>query len=482
MKIAGIVLAVLTGAGVAYGGESSDLLILPETPPTIERLKYPPLDRPAMKKQFFVAETDIDLPRVLPGAPFLPPATEEPAVVVGFYRGSYAATDAFLACVSSVTGRLFFSGSASAGESPRLAHEAYAVSYTWSSLLPSALAADAMISLTEGSRWDQRYTRYVVHPRVAWYSSSTMKASAAVQWESARIHGGGSNDDIAGLMSLQWQPSEMQSLAITAEPVLVTAFDDRDSLLTLGTRYTAALLPAVVVGLGSRWQDGHLYPEGSISWYMMRRLSMAIEYAPGIDVPSWASLYCSSRYVLVNPSLRFPERTFSLTERLIYAQADDLTAELSFQQRSWRDYTIWEHLPGTAFMMPQSKPEAWTADWRLRVKRSGTMLTPALSISGTAPGDIPLIPPYTVDADLEYRVGAWTFGSTGQYVAARRYSTTSTAELAAYTAAAVSVTCFLPQGLEITAGADNILGASIEVQPGFTRTEPEFRAGVTAHF
>jgi len=81
-----------------------------------------------------------------------------------------------------------------------------------------------------------------------------------------------------------------------------------------------------------------LYPTGRFSYELIPDFNIWVRYKPDLAVPAFDELYTDNDYVGVNLDLRPQKRKFSLEEGMEYKLSQNLSGNISFFQRRFRNF------------------------------------------------------------------------------------------------------------------------------------------------
>ncbi|MFQ5867836.1 MAG: TonB-dependent receptor plug domain-containing protein [bacterium] len=116
---------------------------------------------------------------------------------------------------------------------------------------------------------------------------------------------------------------------------LVSSFSLTDEFLlfdrlwvNLGVEYTEKSKPFT----------SFLYPTGRLSYELIPNFNIWIRYKPGLTIPLFDELYIDNDYVGVNLDLLPQKRTFALEEGMEYEFSQNLSGNISFFQKSFKNF------------------------------------------------------------------------------------------------------------------------------------------------
>ncbi|MHB9156257.1 MAG: hypothetical protein ACYC5N_11335 [Endomicrobiales bacterium] len=477
-----LVFLLLLAAGPAQAEDEVDRFILPETPPTIERLKKPPLDQPVLRKQNFVSESDITLPPVLLALKFSPLYSERYPVSVGIWKGSFSSLGGSFAVATAQGLRMRYAADYSEGQYPRQARETNIFGYEGENYFGSDVKVNGSLDAGEYAVWTGHKNFVRLRTAAEWHAQANMDVKALLSYERGEIKAMEAGESFRGSLSLDWQPRDGHNVSFAYVPEKDTAFTAAPSFSTLDLKYTFMAGSRVLLGAGCRSQQDRLFPQAEVTWHVIPRMRMRVGFQPGIEKPSWRELYINERYVRSVPSLAFPEDSFRLSESVSYYWGENGSAEIEFSQADRRNHVYWRKEAGTEYLVPDNEPERYLSSWRLGVRHAGKVFSPRASFSYASYASLPLVPEYTLSAAVECSWRSWALTPGYDFVSARAADKSGGAPLGSYGDISLKVVKTLPAGIEVFAEGNNLLGQKIETQPGFFSDAPAFRGGTTVRF
>lgn len=476
----GMLFAAAAGLGAE---EKVDRFILPETPPTIERLKKPPLDEPVLRKQNFVSDSDISLPPVLLGLNVYRFYSDEYPVSVGLYHGSFGSLGGHLAFSSPRGFRLGYAADGTSGESPRLAREKNAFEYEAERSVSDSLKVGGAVQTLESKFWTQRKDLVSLRSNAVWYAAGNLNVTLDAAYARAGIKGMDANESWSGTAAVAWQPRDGHDVLVSYAPERDTAFGAGNDFSTLGLEYGLTLGSRFAVSGGYRLQDGTSFPLGRFVWNVMPRLRFNAAYEPGIERVSWYDLYLAKdAFVRSVPGLAFPKSTFRMREGISYYWDEKGSASVEFSQASVENYLYWQKDAGSDHLAPATLPGEYVSSCRLDLAYTWEGFTPRAGVSWRSDNDRPLVPEYVASMGLGWSGSGWTAEAGYDLVSSRCMALGDNRTLDAYGDLSLSVSRTIAGGIDIFAAASNLLGQKIETQPGFAATALNFKAGLTAKF
>lgn len=462
----------------AFGEEETVNFILPETPPTIERVKKPPLDRPFLKKQNFISEFDISPAPVFLGLNFRKFGSETAPVSVGMYSGSFASRGGSFAYSSTNTVDASYSSAVTEGEYPNLER----ASHAFRARCERKPSADKYyyLEIKNGDThvWDQQSSLLGAAAGFGWYPRHNLNAKVGISYSKGELKGQDINESDAGSISMLWQPLDGHNASLSFAPNADTSIGLERRFDTASARYDVMLFSKVVIGGGGRVTKDKQFAQGYLAANLAPGLKLSVNYAPGIEKISWDKLFISDNYIQVNKDILYPESVYSFTENLSYYAGENNSVELEISQAHWKNYVIWESLPGTGFITPVNEPEVYAASARLKAVFGGKLISCRISAERSLNCELPFVPDNSCSAGIEAYLGTWTLGAGCKYTGAMYFRRGLEEKLAACENMSASVRKTAGENVEFYASCDNLLSKRLESQPGFVRNAPVFYAGI----
>jgi hypothetical protein len=368
------------------------------------------------------------------------------------------------------------------GESPNLARNDNLLVYRTEKFVSPEMRVGGSVDLDQNTVWTQGHNLYHFEANADWYGAENINIKARLSGARGEIVGVESDASFYGDVVVDLQPAERQDIRLSFSPRQDSAFANDSSFFTTALMYRVLAASWMTVGAGGRYQKNTLYPQGELTMSFLPRLSFSVMYQPGMDRPEWAKLYANDRYELTTPGLIAPESSFFLKERLSYYWSERSYFDLSLSQAKWKNYVYWAQVPATAFIAPVNSDEDYVSALELDFRHTGETFTPTLGVQMNSNSNLPFVPDYSVCAGLEARCLTWTVSADYRYVAALYYAAGSTAQLPAFGNLSLALKKEIVEGIALTVGVDNLLGQTIETQPGFVRTSAAFQAGINLKF
>jgi len=459
--------------------EDVDHFILPETPPTIERIKNPPLDQPFLKKQNFVDEFDISPAPVLVGLNFPRFTSSVNPVEVGLYNGSFASRGGSMVYSSSSSADISYSASSTDGEYQNLAQQKNIFSCGYGRDIAPDKYFYLYLKDTDNILSDERKGYYGFSSGCDWYTRENMNLKLVLSYAKGEIKGLGADESVSASLKAQWQPFESQNLNMTAASSKDTGLGAggvfNDTLLT----YDAMLFSRIVIGGGYHFTGSKAFAQGYITAGLAPGTKISVNYAPEIEKADWGRLYINDDHVQLNNNILYPESLYSYTEKLSYYSGEKNSVEFEVSQALWKNYVLWESVPGANLIAPaNSGSEVYVSGARLKAGLGSCNPSFSLSAEKNLNYSLTFIPEYRFSAGIEAVTKIAVFGAAYSYTGQMYYQAGSQKQLDAYDNVSVSVKKAVSGSVEIRAWCDNIFSKKLETQPGFVEDAPVFYAGI----
>lgn len=462
--------------------ENIEHFLLPETPPTIERLKKLPLDRPILKKQNYISEADITAPPVLMALNFSPFFEQEYPVQVGVFNGSFSSLGGSLLLSSKKGWQIAYQNGYSEGEIPKLAKEINEFRYSLDNSAASSLDVNSTIGSKENTIWNQRHNHYFFQSNWNWYARSNLNVKAKIFVSESEIKGMESNKSFDGTASLFWQLFPANNLFLSLSSQNDTAFAGEPGFFSAGLMYKAIFPLGFAMGGGCRFQRDKLFPQADLTWQFQPRLSVKISYQSGMDKPDWEKLYLSERYEKTSPDLLIPESGLHLRENISYYWTEKNSVDIEFEQGSWTNYVYWAEVPGSDFISPSNLKESYAAKIKLSVTQKGKLVSSTLSIARNSNYNVPFVPEWTLGGKLNLSLSTWILTAGYEYSSSRHVSFGDSKELLSFGNLSLTLRKTIVSGIEAFISGENLLKEKIETQPGFVQNSTILESGLTMKF
>ena len=478
---AAIFISLLCACRPAAADESPDRFLLPETPPTIERFSVPRLDQPILKKQNFISESSIEPSQIWRTPAVEPLAAGQFPFAVELSRGSFGSSKGALIFKSLRGWQLTLEQSHSDGESARLSAETSALGIvTGYAPFPEAHLVSEL-NYRQGLLWDQAINEYNFEQQALYLAGHAWALKASAKAARTEIVQSAVNEQYSGMLSLGWQPLAGNEAVLSVAYDKDTAFGF-DNISRIALKYGVSVLPAVVVTAGVKNENSVFQPYADTAVQVFPRVRCKVTYAPGIDMPSWSDIYITGRYVAVNTALKPQQSPFSLSEELSWYWGDGSSCAIAFHQKDTVDYIFNSPLPGSDALLPGNMERKYHSLISGSLTLAYNPWNAHLSFAHNAVSGVPLLPEYGITASLDYSFKRWTFGFDCSHVGETPVSFSPPVTLAPYFDAGCTITRTFETGIEVYAAGKNLLGQSIELQPGFLQRATRLETGLRLKF
>ena len=466
--------------GLLGAEEEVEHFILPETPPTIERVKNPPLDRPYLRKQDFAPEFDLSPATLFLNLKFRNIQPRANPLSAGVYAGSFGARGGNFAYTSTGSVNASFREESEEGERPNLAAERTSFDLRSETGDSTKGIFSGEADGGENTVWLQRQDRYGVVAGYSWYLRENLSAKAGAVCEKGEVKGDDSNEAVSGRFSLSWQPFEGHNASVSVEPGRDTALGGGEVFNRADIGYDLMLFSKVVVGGGLRYTKDKLFGSGRLAAGLAPGLKLSVDYRPGIEKIDWNSLYFGGARVIVNRNLLYPESVYNFNEKLSYYSGPDNFVEIGASQAHWKNFIIWDSVAGTDSITPLNAGDVYVPAGRFNAGFAFKHLSGRFGAERNLDESLTFTPDYRFSAALALSLGTWSFASGYGYTGPVSYSVGGgvTAKLGAYGNLSVTVKKLLAPEVELYVSLDNALSEKIETQPGLVSTAPSLYAGL----
>ena len=472
----------MVSAGVLGAEEDVEHFILPEAPPTIERVKEPPLDQPYLRKQNFMPEFDLSPAPVLVGLRFHKFLSDDDPVKIGLYQGSFASRGANFVYTSTKNVEASYAGNSTDGEYSNLAKDENIFDLRFKSEVLQDRYFYAGVKSDEASLFQQQKNFYGFNTGYDWYIRENLNAKAGVLYEKGEIKGQDINESVSGSLGLLWQPFEGQNLNLLLCPHKDTALGaiggGTGEFDTGSLKYDVMIFPNVVLGGGARYTKDKIFPQAFFAAGFLPGFKLSVNYLPGIEQLSWNGLYAGDGHVEVNKNILYPDSVYDFTENVSYYLNENNSLEFELSQAQWNNYIFWQDVPGAGLITPENMNSFYAASGRVKAKLKQGPFTLNVSGEHNVDNSVAFMPDYRFSGVVEFTAGSWVFGAGYDYTGPARYSSLSNNQLAAYGNLSASVKKAIGREVELYMSCDNLQSEKIETQPGYVRDAPIFYAGI----
>jgi hypothetical protein len=458
--------------------EDIDHFILPETPPTIERVKNPPLDQPFLKKQNFVDEFDISPAPVLVGLKFPSLTTFVNPIEAGLYCGGFASRGGSLVYSSTNSVTVSYLKSSTEGEYQNLSQDKNIFNFGYGMGLGPDKNYYLNLKNSDNDLFDERKTYYGFDTGYGWYARSNLNIKLAAAYSKGEIKGLGLDESVSADLKVQWVTFEGQKLTLSAAPSKDTSLDEGRVFNDASLMYDIMLFSRIVVSGGGRLTGDKTFAQGNISARLAPGLKMSVNYEPEIKKTEWSSLYINDSHVQINNNILFPESVYSFTEKLSYYSGEKNLVELEVSQAQWKNYILWQSLPGSALINPVNYGEVYVSGAKLKAMLATGRISYSVTAEKNLDCNLTFVPEYKAAAGIEVATSLAVFGAGYSYTGPMYYQAGSLNQLGSYENASVSIKKAVSGNIELHAWCDNVFSRKLETQPGFVRNAPVFYAGI----
>lgn len=463
--------------------ESGESFALPETPPTIERKKIPPLDKPLMQKQDFVSETEIEPPFIWQNRGGAGSGAAGNTAEIELYKGNYSSAGGGLLFRVENGSMLRYDTFNTAGENDRLSLETNEFSYKWERIGSGVFSADIGMNASDTSVWTQKHRDYSAASKLYWHPGKDFGLKLSLNACTAEVLGMQSNNNFGGSLEAGVSPWQGHNVTAWYSSQSDSAFDNIKVFSESGLSYGVLLFDALSVKAGALVQKNESFPLGNIAWNFLPRARLSVGFKSGREKPEWAGLYTGRNYVSTEPALLPRKADSRMEEEVSYFFRDSIYAKVRAEQSSWKDYICWARAAGTDYIAPVNVPgttEVMETGLELALKRSFAAFK--VSYSGSSV-KLPFVPEYTFGLDTEfYLPHGFTLGAGYSIISERRVDFAGADKMASFGDMTASIQKDFNRDIIIYAKGKNLSGGKHEIQPGFEGKVPEFQFGVRAGF
>ncbi|MFH1367685.1 MAG: hypothetical protein ABII64_01035 [Elusimicrobiota bacterium] len=467
----------------ATAEDTGDSFILPETPPTIERKKIPPLDRPLMQKQDFISDSEIEIPFIWQNRDFIGYGAQKDFTRIGLSKGSFSSSGGSFLFASGDGSRFDYSIYRTEGESAKLSEEINKLSYDWEKIGSGNIFGNFGFAASDSRVWVQKHKEYSAHSSVFWYPAENLNAKLTVKGDSSEIAEMQFNDNIGADVSLECSPFDGHTALLESSAQRDTAFIKIKDFSESRISYSVLMFDSLSVKGGARFQKNESFPLGGVAWNFLPRTRISFDYKAGSEKPAWDGLYMRRNFLKTNQDLALPKAVRSLTGTFSYYYQDVISAKVRVDQSEWKDYICWEHLPGTDYIAPGNVKDAKTTSAEASFAYRHGIFGVKTSVTQNSATELPFVPGSKVQFDAEfYLPGSWTLGTGCGVVSEQKTTIAGPDKLDSYTGVSASVNKEFPGGVVLYSRVDNLLENVKETQPGFVSKSAEFQCGLTVMF
>lgn len=249
-------------------------------------------------------------------------------------------------------------------------------------------------------------------------------------------------------------------------------------------RYAVMPFSSLVIAAGAAVYKDKGYPEADLTWHMFGCTRLNVVYDPGIDQKTYSGLFFDDYYESPDNDILFPEKTFSLKEKLECFFTEKSSCALEVSQINYKNYLYRAEAPGTAYVSwyNLTTSDKYVTRCTLTYKDAYYNFTKTLSASYNSDNDMPFVPEFNIDASVEYSVKSWNAALEYDYISTELFAVGDADTLPGAEDLSVSVGKNFAGGLETLLKFENILAQEIETQPGFLRKSPTVELDIRVRF
>ena len=465
--------------------ENSDSFVLPEMPPTIERQKTPPMDKPVLQKQDFIQDVEIEPPFIWQNRGISGSDPKVSGIRLGISRGSFGSSGGEL-YFAAQNGSVFdLKALNSTGETPKLAREYNEFEYRWEKIGSGNIIGGISMKAGDNLIWTQKHRQYSGAGSITWYPRENLNFKLRAGGGSSEIVEAQANDNYGGEAEINLNPWQEHTACVRFSGQADSAFTKIKEFNETELTYGVLLAGSLNIKGGARLQKEDNYPVGAVIWNFLPRTTLAAEYRAGNEKPLWQGLYMRPYFVRPEAGLNIPKALSSVTETLSYFYREAFSVKVRMNQSSWNDYICWEQPAGSDYITPVNVQEVriTSTEAELALKNNLLGVKASAVLGRNASVNIPFLPENKLRFESElYLPLAFTLGAGCGIVSEQRVSLTGSAKLDSYTDIFASLTKEFPEGIIVYARGSNLSGNKHELQPGFMETLPVVECGITVQF
>ena len=460
--------------------DEPDSFVLPETPPTIEHMLMPQLDRPILKKQNIVPDSSVELSRVWPEVSFKPFIAFNNPLSVTLFGGSYGKVGSDFRFASKNTVFFELNSLRCDGENSAIAFDETKAGFLYEKTHGERLLLRSGAETFETSFGGLKKTRYGAEGLVKYFVFENLNIQLGAKLGRSEIKSS-SLDESADLRFVSnWQPFRGQNVEARVSRTNDSAFSNMNTVDTAGLEYCFQIFGFDVSG-GADYSGSSLFPNGTVSLMVFERGKISVAYGPGFEKPDYNELHIKRAAVLANPALLMPEKETSFTESFSYYILDKLEGQVTFSQDGFKNFVYSESSP-LNIITPQNIADIRVSRYSADFSIKDGVLRPGISASGSFKGDIPFVPVYALDTHVGAVFSTLKLVSGLKAVSSVKYSLSSQDRLPAYLDMYFKVEKTLLSSLTVSAGCGNMLSQRIVLQPGYEYSGADFDFGITYNF
>ena len=470
----------MTCAGALFADEV-DRFVLPEAPPTIERVEKPSIDRPFLKKQNFIPDADISSSPIWQKTNFKAFDEASFPAWVRVLGGAYRTASVEALYTSRTDYTLSLGHYVTDGETPVLSAQKTFAGFSGETQFNRSLVGDGSFDFLTRSLNGQKKNSYGASSSLSWYPARNFNVTAHAGWVYADVEPAEKNDSFTGGIEGNWQPVDGDNLIMNASATHDTAFSLFSSDYKIEVVNEISLLADMMAGIGARYQDEHAYPNARLVWRPFDRGRFTVSYEPGMVMPDWTALYVADRFVSVNNDLPLSENIFDLKESFSYFWIERGAGTIECYQQRQRNGAYWTHVPVSNTITPMALDDIFRSGCRIKVDYKGTYFRPECDADLTGEKDLPFVPQYSAAVKLGLHYGVFTLTPSVNTVGERRAALNGDI-MPAYSAVSCKLEWQPKADVILALEGINLIGETIESQPGFVQHIPTVQCSVEFKF
>jgi len=454
--------------------EDTDKVILPETPPTIEYFKKTTLDIPVLRRQNFVTDPEINSLPAVSVAEFKNLYDQNNPVYIQLGFGSFGTAEGGFLYSSTENWHVGYKTYYTDGEIQQLKKRENIFEWSGERPVSQAFSFRGEILTDEKTIWTQAKNLYDAGAGLALYAGQNMNIKANVNSSLCELKGFNDNHSLKGDLSFVWQPFTDNSFSAYASGQNYSALSNYQDYETYEARYAVMPFSSIVVGAGGSIYKDKLFPEADFTWHMFGRVRLNVVYDPGIDEKSYAGLCFNNYYELPDNGIMFPEKSFSLKERIecYFSQSSSCSFEVS--QINYKNYIYRAEVPGSSFVSLYNfaSSDKYVANCTFSYKDVFNHVSKTLSVSYNSDNDMPFVPEFSADASIGYNGKNWSFVVGYAYVSSLFYALGDPGKIPQSGDLSFAAGKNFANGVEAQLKFSNLLSDTIETQPAFISKSP----------
>ena len=464
--------------------EDTDKVILPETPPTIEYYRKTTLDKPVLKKQNFVTDPEINSLPEVSVAEFKNLYDEAIPVYAGLGFGSFGTILGSFLFSSTDTCRIGYNSYYTDGEIEQLKKRDNVFDLSLERPAGSNFVVRGNILTDERTVWTQSKNFYGAGAGFGWYLGKNINIKLNAASGLTELKGYNDNHSLSGDFTYNWQPFMDNMLSLFASGTNYSALSQYKDFEVYKGRYAVMPFSSIVIGAGGAVYKDKSFPEADLTWHLFGCLRLYVVYDPGMDPKTYDGLFFDDYYELPDNDILFPEKTFSMKEKLECYFAETSSCAVEVSQANYKNYLYRSQVPASSLVSWYnfSTNEKYVSGCTFSYSDTFKRVTKSLSARYNSDRDMPFVPEYTVDAAVAYKGKSWNASIEYYYISEMFFAIGNTSTLPAAGDLSFSIGRNFTGGVETTLKFENILSEKIETQPGFLRKSPTVEVDAKIRF